>query len=386
MQRNCLDKKTLKQIKFSRRIVDNKPLNRESFNNYYKALKQLRENKEDTSAMKFVQVTRYLLKQKEIIRYYFEMENNPEIETYYTFIDDRTKKTCANYVFSRLKEKMQMYRNKSRELIKIDGKVGLVRLNFGDLKMKATDELIDSCFNPKSPRTEDNYLGIEIECYTPHDHHFVARKFVQERLHKYICLKEDGSINPPNSDNYDDSYCDDCGSESCDCFDRYSNNEYRDLEVNILVKESEVTKIIPKICKVLIDLDADVNRTCGLHVHLDCRNRNHRIVFTNLVRFQKYLLTLIAPHRIGNYYCYINDNDCYDTCEREHYRGISGKHSYLKYRTMEVRLHESTLDSTKILNWINVLLSIANRQKRARNLDRDNVKQLKRRLRLRKVG
>jgi hypothetical protein len=387
MARNCLDNKTLKRIKFSRRVVDNKPLSSLDFMRYYSALVALKKNKDNDLAKQIVLSVRRKLKLNAVIRYYFEFKDNSDIETYYTFIDNRTKATCAEYVFKRLKEKMQSERISSRTLLTIDGKVGLVHLNGGQVKTRITQDLIDSCFHTKKPNTNDKYLGIEIECYLPHSHKEVAKKMIEAKLHKYVNLKCDGSIELPDGYDSDDTYCHDCDSHDCNCFEReYTSGNYTDLEVNVLVKESEAKTIIPKICKVLQDLDADVNRSCGLHVHLDCRERNPRIVFANLVRFQNYLKTLIASHRHNNHYCYLDDNDSFERSANDHYMGISGKCPYQKYRTIEVRLHESTLDSKRILNWINVLTTIANRQKRARNLDRNDVKQLKQRLRLRKAA
>jgi len=186
----------------------------------------------------------------------------------------------------------------------------------------------------KKPTTNDKYLGIELEFFCTDRKNDLGTKLYNAGLAKYVCLKSDGSIG-----SYPDGY--------------------HPHEINILVKESEYHEVVRKVTEVLESVSAKVNKTCGMHVHLDMRSRNKEIVFSNLVSSQPQLYAMNPLSRESGTYSKPTVGKTFTT-NGDRYRGINGK-AFNEHQTIEVRLHAGTVDYTKITNWIAVLVSIANK-------------------------
>ena len=192
------------------------------------------------------------------------------------------------------------------------------------------------CFNSKRPLTDSHHVGIEIECIIPaytngaETDLVLAERFIASDLSQYVQLKRDGSIA------YDDG-----------------DNE-RDLELCIVAPLSLYQDVLAKCCNALAEVGAVVNKSCGLHVHLDARNRNAETVLKRLIKAQTLLYQIVPKSRRTNTYCKkTNANTSVET-QRDRYRAINGT-AYRKYKTIEVRLHSGTVDFTKINNWIILL-------------------------------
>jgi len=203
---------------------------------------------------------------------------------------------------------------------------------------------------PKVPAKEfkTNYVGIELELFCKLDRHNLLENFIKEKLAGYVCVKDDGSLRPENN--------------------------YHPHEVTVLCKQDMAEEIIPKIIKVLRsqDCDAAVNNSCGMHLHIDVRNRDPYTTYSKLVKALPLLTKLVPNDRISNTFCRLNtlpdlksqykngliENGPITSTREIRYQAINPL-SVAKYKTIEIRLHSGTLNIKKILNWIDICTSIA---------------------------
>ena len=190
----------------------------------------------------------------------------------------------------------------------------------------------------KTPRTESSQIGIEIECLVD-SRRDLDRALVPLALRNRVGVGDDGSIS---------------GSGAA-------------VEIRVLAPERELEATIQEVCAALKVNNARVNKSCGLHVHIDCRAtsgpigaegllpavRNRSEVYDRLVFALPLLLQCVAPsRRANNPYC------------RKNRRGVNPPNRYYAINnrpndTIEVRLHQGTVDPTKIAGWVRLLLEIA---------------------------
>lgn len=202
----------------------------------------------------------------------------------------------------------------------------------------------------KKPRDKKKYVGVEIECYGPISKYVVEFHLVKAGLSGKVQISEDGSIRPPS------------------IFYKTGGGDY---EIKVLDTQKNIKYTISKVCKVLKQLGCEVNKSCGLHVHLDMRTRDHETAYTKLVKNLPTLTKYVAKHRKYNRYCKLNKFDSfiggytrdslgpYYVHDDRH--SAINPHAYLRHKTLEVRLHEGSLDSRKINRWIKVLLKTIGR-------------------------
>ena len=164
----------------------------------------------------------------------------------------------------------------------------------------------------------DRAIGIEIECYG---------EYLKEKLPYWCREAGDGSLNSGG------------------------------VEFKLLVKRSELEARLNRFTN-LIKGTHKVNRTCGLHVHLDQRGKTKDEVLKLAKKLDKWLYALrefVPESRRGGdvnrrNYCRFgisaNGNDRYHAVNMA---------AFYKYKTLEIRLHSGTTDYTKIISWIRLL-------------------------------
>lgn len=186
--------------------------------------------------------------------------------------------------------------------------------------------------SPKLPKT--NYIGVELE-FNKHPTislgiKEIAKKLQDEGLSRYVCVGTDTS----------------CG-----------------YEVRVLLSDDNFTPTLTKIMSVLSDMGFGTDTRCGTHVHLDMRNRDVKRCYANMYQAQTLLRRLLPATRRKSTYCTANNEDTFDKQleNGDRYKGINVM-SYSKYKTLEVRLHQGTLDPNKLIPWINLLLKIVNKK------------------------
>jgi hypothetical protein len=161
-------------------------------------------------------------------------------------------------------------------------------------------------------------------------------------LETYVQLKDDGSLRP--------------------------ENDFRNThELCILAKEDEIFQVITKLMTVLKG-ECKVNKSCGLHVHLDMRNKDPKKAYTNLFVMQKLLYSMCPKSRHSGSFSIPEMSYREIDFKRmegmgDRYKGINPT-AFSKYGTIEVRIHSGTLNPKKINNWIRILLKIVNLKQR----------------------
>lgn len=182
----------------------------------------------------------------------------------------------------------------------------------------------------KRPKLATDHVGIEVECYTYTKEQDLKKIIYTNDLENYVNVGNDNSIRPPNT-------------------------KYSKFELRILIPEAELKTVFPRLKNAFAEASLKVNESCGLHVHLDMRNRDLTKCFNRLCAFQDVLFGLVDPDRWKNRYCYYTTN----TNKNERYLAIN-KSSYRKHKTLEVRLHHGTVNIRKIEKWVGLLLNIIN--------------------------
>jgi hypothetical protein len=132
-------------------------------------------------------------------------------------------------------------------------------------------------------------------------------------------------------------------------------------EIRILATEKEAPDVIQKVCAAIKQAGGKINDTCGLHVHLDMRNREFNEVFNNFFFIQKLLFLTQPKTRRTSKYCKIMTRRTVPV--RTKYYAIN-KMSYAEHRTLEIRLHHGTIDPKEIKMWSGLLIKIANSTKK----------------------
>lgn len=196
-----------------------------------------------------------------------------------------------------------------------------------DLETDLIQDYMDNMPLKTKPTSSEkaNYVGIEFECFSNLDQNEILAELIEQDLAECVQIDDDGSIEQDFGDAY---------------------------ELKILTPEKKLKLTLQKFGKVLKNGKFGVNDSCGLHIHLDMRNRNVEQCYKKLLKFQDVLFALVKKDRWNNEYCeYTRENS------RGHYYAIS-KDAYLKYKTLEVRIHHATLDMASIEKWIKLLLNV----------------------------
>lgn len=133
---------------------------------------------------------------------------------------------------------------------------------------------------------------------------------------------------------------------------------------------------IEKVCQVLNDLGAKVNKSCGLHVHIDARNLALNTI-KNICKIyyseEAGIDAWMAPSRRDSRWCQTLRNirggfaEFYQTLDRDidtlrslqslfntRYRKVNLE-AFNRHGTVEFRQHQGTTDSGKIINWVRFL-------------------------------
>lgn len=200
-----------------------------------------------------------------------------------------------------------------------------------------TKDKYKKTYEYKSPKTKARYVGVEIELCSILDVEQMQELIVSKGLEDYVTLKEDGSIDSSKGFQHTHELC-------------------------LLETEKNIQALVQAVCLMLKE-NSKVNRSCGLHVHIDMRSRRKEVAYAKLFAAQKLLYSMCPASRADNTYCYpefaFEGFDAYS----DRYKGINVC-SYKVHKTIEVRIHSGSLNANKINNWISLLLSIVNTKKK----------------------
>lgn len=197
-------------------------------------------------------------------------------------------------------------------------------------------------FDPKKPKTKHRYLGVELEFCCKLKKEALAIKIQEAGLSAYCELKQDQSLRP-------------------------KEGEYGH-ELALLAPEKKMLTVVRKVCRLLEKEGAVTkDRRCGMHVHIDVRHRDKDTVFSNLVACQRILMLMNSKKRRDGEFCKRVKSrrfpKRFDGGYRERYKTINAS-SYYRHKTIEVRVHDGTVDYKDISNWLKLLIKIANYKER----------------------
>jgi hypothetical protein len=197
-------------------------------------------------------------------------------------------------------------------------------------------------FQNKKPLNKNNHVGIEIECYMniSREEFVKILNFEVPDLINNVTIKDDGSLHA--------------------CDDNYS------FEICIIAEENKINKIVKQIIDIAKRFDLCIDQRCGVHVHLDMRNRPREESLTNLTRFQNLMYKMTDKSRRKNKYCKpirVLDANSYIWKIRRsrnsdiRYKGINVLSLY-QHETYEIRIHAGCIDSERLTSWISLLVKI----------------------------
>lgn len=169
------------------------------------------------------------------------------------------------------------------------------------------------------PFAFNNCVGLEFETYGA-----IRRDALADALPHWTRVVSDGSIRPTNS-------------------------EADGHEIRVLLDRTTAEPRLFRLCAKMQQLGLRVNRSCGLHIHLDARSvqsfdellRTGRIMDAWLYALRE----LLPASRRGNDYCK------FGIAPTDRYRAVNVS-SWGKHRTLEIRCHSATLDYTKVVAWL----------------------------------
>lgn len=186
------------------------------------------------------------------------------------------------------------------------------------------------------------YIGVEIECFTLFPQQQLQGAFALADLDDKVCVGTDSSLNWSGKETY----------------------RFEAHEVRLLTSVEHYTTDIARACEVLDACGSRVNRTCGLHVHLDQRyaRGGGKLAYRRLVRALPLLFAICAKSRRQGDFCRMNKSDdlpyTLANLRAEDHRTAVNAFAMNKHQTLEVRLHHGTANAKKISGWIDLLLAI----------------------------
>lgn len=200
----------------------------------------------------------------------------------------------------------------------------------------------------KKPKTNDKYVGVEIELASKLNRQQICDILYGAGFGKYLCVKDDGSIGSARAE----------GGGRTKLLETHPYGH----ELVVLVKEVEYVDVLTRLCKLLNEeCSVKVDKTCGLHVHLDMRGRPVETAFHNLVSMQHYLYGMLPAARRNSTYSYPIKGTQWRIPD-DRYHGINAQ-AFTKHKTLEARMHCGTTQGDKIVNWVQLLIAIADAPK-----------------------
>lgn len=142
---------------------------------------------------------------------------------------------------------------------------------------------------------------------------------------------------------------------------------------------------LQKVCEALNKAGAKVDRTCGLHIHLDARDlelKDWKNIIIFYYNYQDAIDMLLPKSRRGtrNSYCKRRSEselrdiqkaktiDGLMSATWDRYKGVNTQ-SYLRHGTIEFRQHSGTIEFEKIVEWLQFCLAVINKCKSLKSLD-----------------
>lgn len=197
-------------------------------------------------------------------------------------------------------------------------------------------------------------FGVEIECYN-----VIRTNLIEKGTRKGLSVRSEG-YNHSDNQHYYKIVSD--GS--------LTGNDTNEV-VSPILQGNDGLNSLQRLCEALSEIDAKVNKSCGLHVHIGAANMTdaHYIrIIRNYQRLERIIDSFMPLSRRANNngFCRslqgfdfsrcMTKRDVYDLMNSRYYK-ING-HAYFRHQTIEFRQHSGTTDYEKISNWIAFLAAL----------------------------
>ncbi|MGB1204417.1 MAG: amidoligase family protein [Chitinophagales bacterium] len=217
-------------------------------------------------------------------------------------------------------------------------------------------------------RFGNRYFGVEIEAFN------IPRADLTRALKRAgIKVKTDNR----SSDAYEQNYWKVTTDSSI------AGNQTFEL-VSPKLKGTAGIKELEKVCEVLKQKNAKINKSCGLHIHLDATDfslDDWKALIKNHINYEKLITSFMPKSRRKNTYCksmmksYGSKKSIYQAIDRcnsiedirdfynsKYYR--LNVQSYFRHKSVEFRQHSGTIEFEKIKNWILLLNTLVKKAKK----------------------
>ena len=230
---------------------------------------------------------------------------------------------------------------------------------WGRAKIK---ELAEAIYKDKAPEKIEvgTWISVEIECIfrKESDENMIIQYIRKHGLTKSVTFKNDGSIHPTQEQCECAREDEEGNSIDCECGANETRNHYgREIVVTFQFGKWEILR---NICAELNKYKATVNKTCGLHVHFDCRHLTARQVTTigkRVANVVPALKQILPKSRSDNRFCAEPMNTHKNSQGSGRYAFVN-LGAYARHQTLEIRGHSGTTDANKIINWIRLLRKV----------------------------
>lgn len=322
--------------------IKSRRLQEKIWTKYYSLKKKTKEQLTDNDKF-FIRQTRAYLKNVDVEVWVYHKPTKTLIKQVYSnfLLDQKTKikipyKDLMNRVLNEVKSKRLALKKDKVVKKQFDGAyydvVGGVLNKPNWINEIGKNTTTNDPFAHKKPRhVKKNYIGIELEFNTINNvnQQMIADSLKGAGLARYVNVTTDGS----------------CG-----------------WEVRVLLAEDDFIEPLTKIMKVIKDLGHGTDQRCGTHVHFDMRNRDVKLVYENLFKTQRFLRKFITKDRkVNKRYCKMNKSETFDKqlSLGDRYYALNVE-SYSRHKTVEIRMHQGTLNPGELVPWIQLLLKVVN--------------------------
>lgn len=217
---------------------------------------------------------------------------------------------------------------------KISKKVHKYKESSRDSNEDAISNYLDN-HQGTTPSNGTKYVGVEIECYAKIGPVSLQKLFFKADLEEFVVIGDDSTIEPPNNGDPD------------------SETDWHTFELRLLIPQNILTPTLKRFGRVFRAARLKTNESCGLHVHLDMRQRDRDDCYEKLKLFQDALFALVNKDRWNNWHCQRNEDDS----RRDHHMGVNLM-AWNEHRTIEVRMHHGCVDTNIIEKWVKLLLNV----------------------------
>lgn len=150
------------------------------------------------------------------------------------------------------------------------------------------------------------------------------------------------------------------------------------------LNETEMTRQLKIVCRVLNEIGAKVDKSCGLHVHhhiddftVEDVKKLYQLYFKHVLAIESIMPKSRRASSNPRHCQGINEQmlerlercmTMYEIASQFFRYHVINMQAYLKYGTVEFRQHSGTIEFTKIINWLKITQAIVATAKRKKDI------------------